>query len=153
MRVGRDEGGLVVFGPLLPDDFPSEVAAYSSLMGPITVVAPGHPPYILEDRSGVEPLALSWFRADLKRLLSERKGRVFFGDHDFGQIVDLEYIDGAVRVRSDLASLDVWDIAVATLSPTDIQVTIEDIDRIEAAFGPLLGYCGGCGVPQSAYYP
>ena len=152
MRIGRDEGGSVTFGPLVPGGIPSEVADYDFLMGPVSVVAPGHPPYLLEDRNGVEALALSCFRADLKRLLSEREGRVFFGDHDFGEIVDLECVDGDVRVRSDLPSHDVWEIEVATLGPADIQATIEDIDRIEAAFGPLLGYCGGCGIPQSAYY-
>lgn len=152
VRIGHGDDDYVSFGPLSPDESSREGETYNFLMGPITVVAPRHQTYRLEDRHGVEPLALAHFRTDLRTLLRAGSGRVFFGDHDFSQIVDLEFVDGELRLRSDLASLDVWEIEVATLTSSEIAATIEQIDRVEERFGPLAGFCGGCGVPQSAFY-
>ncbi len=152
VRIGHGDDGYVLFGPLRPDDLSRDGDTYNFLLGPITVVAPGHEAYRLEDRSGVEPLALAHFRTDLTTLLRVGSGRVFFGDHDFNQIVDLEFVDGQLRLRSDLASLDLWEIDVAMLDTSDVEATIEEIDRVEQRFGPLAGYCGGCGVPKSSYY-
>jgi hypothetical protein len=152
VRIGHGDDGYVSFGPLSPDERSREGDIYNFLVGPITVVTPGHRAYRLEDRNGVEPLALAHFRTDLRTLLSAGNGRVFFGDHDFSQIVALEFVDGELRLRSDLASLDIRELEVATLTLSDVAATIEQIDRVEERFGPLAGYCGACGVPQSAYY-
>ena len=48
--------------------------------------------------------------------LQQGHGLVFFGDHDFGQIAELEIIrPGVVRVLANLASLDRFDITVGEL--------------------------------------
>ena len=57
VRIGHGELAYVEFGPLAADR--SDGVAYDFLLGPITVVAPGRSSSRLEDRNGVEPLALA----------------------------------------------------------------------------------------------
>jgi hypothetical protein len=79
---------------------------------------------------------------------------VFFGDHDFGQIVELEVTrPGGIRVLANLAALDRLDIVIGKIAVDALDQIIDQIERIESRFGALVGHCGGCGVPTHAYYP
>ena len=60
---------------------------------------------------------------------------------------------GVVRVLSNLASLNRFDIAVGELELPALSEIVEQIDRIEMTLGALTGYCRGCGSPSSGYFP
>lgn len=144
--------GSIVFGPLTRGI--GYVGDYDFIDGRITVVDANGIIEILDDRNGIEALALANLRDDLRQLAHAGQGIVFFGDHDFGQIVEMEVIrPGVIRVLANLASLDRFDILVGEIAVDAVDEIIDQIDRVEARFGPLVGYCGGCGIPAHAYYP
>lgn len=145
--------GSIVFGPLTRSSI-GNMSEYDFLDGRITVVDADGVTETLADRNGIESLALANFRDDLRQLVHAGQGIVFFGDHDFGQIVELEIIQpGVIRVLANLASLDRFGLPVGELAVEAVDELVDQIDRIESSLGPLLGYCGGCGAPARAYYP
>jgi hypothetical protein len=152
LTVGDPEGPGVTFGPLRVRDADRTPSGYDCIEAPIDIRdTTGR--WQLDDRNGIEPVALAILRSDLRSLLEARSGRVFFGDHDFSQIVDLAVASpDQVRLVANSASHDVWDIDLGMLTFSDLAAIEAQIDRIEAALGPLTGYCGACGVPQPAYY-
>ena len=124
------------------------------MLGPIVVVDAAGATETLDDRNGIEALALANFRDDLEQMLAHGHGLVFFGDHDFGQIAELEIIrPGVVRVLANLASLDRFDITVGEFALFSLNEIVEQVNRVESMCGPLTGYCDGCGRPSSAYFP
>jgi hypothetical protein len=145
------EGGSINFGPLRKSlGFTS---VYNFLLGPIVVVDATGRAETLDDRSGIEAMALAHFRDDLGQMLEHGQGLVFFGDHDFSQIAELEIIrPNVVRVLANLASLDRFDIAVGELAMSSLNEIVEQINRVESMCGPLTGYCDGCGRPSSGYF-
>lgn len=80
------DGGSIKFGPLR--EGPGSISACDFLLGPIVVVDAAGATETLDDRNGIEALALANFRDDLEQMLEHGHGLVFFGDHDFGQIAD-----------------------------------------------------------------
>ena len=144
--------GSIVFGALTRGI--GDVSDYDFIDGRITVVDANDVIETLDDRNGIEALALANFRDDLHQLVQAGQGIVFFGDHDFGQIVEMEVIrTGVIRVLANISSLDRFDVLLGEIIVDDLDEIIDQIDRIESTFGPLVGYCGGCGIPTHAYYP
>lgn len=151
LAIGEPESGGFTFGPFWIDDADRrEDGVPNFLKGPITVVEPSGARHVLDDRNGVEPLALACFRSDLQALRNARSGRLWFGDHDYGSMVEAVARDGAVCVTADLPSEDVY-VEVATLRWDDLDGIIRQIDDLEAAFGPLVGHCDGCGRSSPTY--
>ena len=145
--------GSIRFGPLTRSSIGS-VSDYDFIDGRISVVDEDGVIETLADRNGIESLALANFRDDLRQLVHARHGVVFFGDHDFGQIVELEVIQpGVIRVLANLASSNRFNVSVGEIAFAAVDEIVDQIDRLESALGPLLGYCGACGVPSHAYYP
>lgn len=146
------DGGSIKFGPLR--EGPGSISACDFLLGPIVVVDAAGATETLDDRNGIEALALANFRDDLEQMLEHGHGLVFFGDHDFGQIAELEIIrPGVVRVLANLASLDRFDITVGELAVSSLNEVVEQVNRVESMCGALTGHCDGCGRPSSAYFP
>jgi hypothetical protein len=141
----------VTFGPLTPD-LADGGGRYDLVVGPITVSTATGAEYTLDDRNGIEPGAVAHLRTDLRRLLTDG-GTVYFGDHDFGQLVELTRPpSGDVRLVANLPSLDVWELDIGVLTARAAQEVLDQIDEVEARFGPLVGHCGACGVPVSGYH-
>ncbi len=93
------------------------------------------------------------FRDDLRQLSTAGHGIVFFGDHDFGSLVEMEVVrPGVVHVFANQVAADGSDLVVGELALDNLVGIVEQIERIEATFGPLVGYCGGCGIPSHGYY-
>ena len=142
----------IVFGPLTRGI--GFMAEYDFLDGGITVVDATDAVETLDDRNGIEALALANLRDDLRQLAHDGHGIVFFGDHDFGQIVEMEVIrPGVIRLLANLAALDRFDILIGEIAIDALDEIIAQIEHIESRFGALVGYCGGCGRPTHAYYP
>ena len=121
--------------------------------GPITVKDRDGTVFTLDDRSGIEALALAHFRSDFRTMLEQGQGLVLFGDHDFSQIAKLEIVrPEAARVTSNLASLDLFDIAVGELPLHRYGTLLSRSTTSNLRLGPLTGYCHGCGAPSSSYF-
>ena len=126
-----------------------ELDGYSFIRGGIHLVA-GDRTVELHGRSGIEPLALSHLRTDLVLLLSEG-GTVFFGDHDFGQLVELTARSGEFAVAANLPSQDLWDITLPPMRRPSVEALVAVIDEAERRFGRLTAHCG-CGQPSSSWF-
>lgn len=152
LMVGDPEGPGITFGPLRVREADRSRSGYAFIEAPIDIRhTTGR--WQMDGRNGIEPLALANLRSDLRSLREARSGRVFFGDHDFSQIVDLAAVNPhQVRVVANSASHDVWDIDLGMLTFSELAAVEAQIDRIELALGPLTGYCGACGIPQPAFY-
>jgi|GEM_PF-5822651 len=139
----------VVFGPLTVDE-----KFCNFVMGPIEIKPSGDSNKIIVDNSnGIERSTIAMFRSDLFKLLQNRSGHVFFGNHDYGQIVEMKVEDGFVSVLSEVASLDKFDMNIGKMSFTEIEILTDEINKIEKQIGPLVGHCEGCGEAISRYYP
>lgn len=151
LRLACPNGGAITCGPLTRD---ASRQTFDFIAGPIRVEDREGQEFTLADRNGIEALALGHFRTDLQLMLSNGHGVVFFGDHDFSQIVELEVVRPAVvQVVSNLASLDRFDMAIGEIELSALRDVVEQIDRIEMSLGALIGYCRGCGSPSSGYFP
>lgn len=134
-------GGSIKFGPLR--EGPGSISAYDFLLGPIVVVDAAGATETLDGRNGIEAMALANFRDDLEQMLEHGHGLLFFGDHDFGQIAELEIIrPGVVRVLANLASRDRFDITVGELAVFSLNEIVEQVNRVESMSGPLTGWLG-----------
>lgn len=144
--------GSIVFGPLTRGI--GYISDYDFIDGSIAVVDENGVIETLDDRNGIEARALANFGDDLRQMAQAGHGVVFFGDHDFGQIVELEVMrPGVIRVMANLAALDRFDIFIGEIAIDTLDEIIDQIECIESRFGPLVGYCGGCGTPTHAYFP
>ena len=78
---------------------------------------------------------------------------MFFGDHDFGQVVELTVTEtGVVHVTANNAAANVFDIEIGEIGWDHVDALTFRIDEIEQRLGSLTGHCRSCGVPSSAYY-
>jgi hypothetical protein len=144
----------LVFGDGRGDHLAFELGAAENgfLLGPIVLARAGHPDVALTGRNGIEGRALASLRADLESLRSDGRGNATFGDHDFPSMVWLRAQgDGVVNVTVDLPSEDLWDIELPAMSMTDLDGLSTVVAAAERAFGPLVGYCGACGVPEPTF--
>lgn len=138
--IGDSEGSSVVFGPLSAKGADrSPTGSFDFIDGPITIRgASGQ--WHLSHRSGIEPLALAQFRDDLGALRAAGKGLVFFGDHDFGQIVELKVTDrGCIHVTANNAADNVFDIEIGEFGWQQVEALMMRIDEIEQRLGSLTG--------------
>jgi len=123
-----------------------------SIESPIAINAPSGSWY-LEDRNGIEPDQLAQFRTDLGTLRDTGRGGVFFGDHDFNQIVDLELLrSNSVHVVANNAADGIFDIEIGEYPASIIEDLIQQVDLIEIKFGPLVGHCKACGPSSSGFH-
>jgi len=145
--------GAIRFGPLAPDRRDAITSGGFDFLTADVFVSAGHRQLRLTGRNGIEPASLPQLRSDLDKLIASRDGEVFFGDHDFGQLVSFTWQDDDIMLLSDLPAEDAWDIDLGRIAPDQIAGIAGQIDAIERAFGPLTGYCAGCGEPFAAWYP
>lgn len=119
---------------------------YGFVAGAIRLTIGGQP-IELGERNGIEALALAHLRSDVEKLL-EDDGCVSFGDHDYAPMVDLQRRGGVVHAHADLPSEDRWEVPLGAMSDGDLRRLSNVIAAAEERFGPLTGYCAGCGEAQ-----
>ena len=150
---GRQDGDRVVFGPLAVHDWGrSADGRVDFVAAMIDLWVDGECKVRLDDRNGIEALSLRHLRDSLVSLRDNGRGTAYFGDHDFGEIVDLEARpDGTMSVRANFPSQDIWELDLPPMDSDDTAKLIGAIDAAEAIFGDLVGYCEGCGIPPATY--
>lgn len=155
LTVGDPEGFHVTFGPLspkIPDRTMKPFFDLDSIESPIVITAPSGNWY-LEERNGIEPRALAQFRTDIGTLREAGRGAVFFGDHDFNQIVDLELLrSNTIHVVANNAADGIFDIKIGEYPVSIIEDLIQQVDLVEKRLGPLVGHCKGCGPSISGFH-
>lgn len=104
----------------------------------------------LDERNGIEALALAHLRSDVEKLL-EDDGCLGFGDHDYAPMVDLQRRGGVVHAHADLPSEDLWEVPLGAMSDDDLRRLTNVVAAAGERFGPLTGYCAGCGVPEPTW--
>lgn len=145
--------GAIRFDPLAPDRREATSDAGFDFITSDVFVSAGTRHWHLSGRNGIEPAALAHLSGDLRTLVANRDGVVFFGDHDYSQLISFTWDTDAIDLRSDLPAEDAWDVALGRIPPDAIAGITDQIEAIERALGPLTGYCAGCGEPSSAWYP
>lgn len=91
-------------------------------------------------------------RDSLAKLRRGRRGSAYFGDHDFGSIVELDARgDGSIAVHVNRPSEDLWDVELPPMRGDDLERLVEAIDTTEQEFGDLIGYCEACLAPQPTF--
>jgi hypothetical protein len=142
----------LTFGSKTGDRFEFTLASideYGFVAGAIRLTAGGRS-VVLDDRNGIEAMALTHLRRDVQQLL-QQDGNLDFGDHDYARMVEVERRGGVVRAHADLPSEDLWEIPLGDMSDDDLRRLVEVVTAAEERFGPLTGYCAGCGVPQPTW--
>jgi hypothetical protein len=140
--VGEDERNQIVFA--------LDRVSGAFLAGPISVRQDGE--WIrLAERNGIEALALANLRDDIRDLVAQG-GMLYFGDHDYEQMVTIEARDGVFLASVELPSEDRWEIPIQHVTYGGLQRIVEVVDEAEARFGALTEHCG-CGLPQRHWRP
>jgi hypothetical protein len=140
IRFGAEDGNQIVFGLDEADPY--------FVMGSISVRVDGE--WIkLADRNGIERLALRHLADDVRDLVANG-GSMCFGDHDYGQLVQIESRKEGVVGWVDLPSEDRWDIPLGTLAESSLLAIADAVEQAERVFGPLIGHCG-CGTPTRTW--
>lgn len=146
---GDQDGKRIEFGPLTAFDHGTDSLSFFD--ADIVLRVGGCEPLALE-RSGIEALALSHFRTNIRRLVERGRGSVLFGDHDYGQMVEITARgDGLAAITVDLPAVDQWDIALPPMTLDQLLQTAVVVDEVESRFGSLIGYCDACGEPAEVY--
>ncbi len=150
------DDGVVQIGPLTVDSesiFRGEDGAFDFLIGPISVIEADGTIWTRDSENGIDSVRLARFRDDLATLADGRVGSIYFGDHDYFEILTLVADDDRVHVTFTHPSLEVWDHPVATFTWDRIPAIVEQINNLERALGPLTGCCGACATPALTYSP
>jgi len=152
--IGDEEKGCVRFGPLTVNEkFREQDGSFRFIMAPIEVVGPDAlSTFNIDDHNGIEPSSLDMFRTDLNLLLEARSGTVFFGNHDYRPKVELSVEGESVKIIAEAPGLNKFDIFLCSVTFSKIETLVIQINKIEEEFGPLTGYCQGCGKAVSKYY-
>ncbi len=153
LRVGRATHAAIVFGPLSGRERSRrDDGTFNLLDGLITVERFNEDVITIDDRSGLEPAALARLRSDIRLMIAARNGSLTFGTHDRTTMIELIAIDPElVAVVVDLPQWGLPDTDVATIQLSELRGLIEQIDAVEATFGPLVGRCDACGMTASRY--
>lgn len=88
----------LTFGSKTGDRFEFTLASideYGFVAGAIRLTAGGRS-VVLDDRNGIEAMALTHLRRDVQQLL-QQDGNLDFGDHDYARMVEVERRGGVVR--------------------------------------------------------
>lgn len=146
---GDPDGERVEFGPLTTTDHHADSVSF--IDADLTLRIDDCAPLVLK-RSGIEALALSHFRTSLRRLVERGRGTVWFGDHDYGQLVEITAQgDGLAAIIVDLPAGDLWDIPLPSMSLQQLLEIAGQVDEIEDRLGRLTGYCEACGEPAEVW--
>lgn len=154
LRVGHATQAAIVFGLLVGRTPSLRGGTFNFLDGQIEVERFGADAVTIDDKSGLEPAVLARLRSDLRLMIAARNGSLTFGTHDRTMMVELIAIDPElVAVIVDVPQFGLPDTDVATIQMSELPALIEQIDNIEATFGPLVGRCDACGMTASRYIP
>ncbi len=151
LRLECAGGGFINCGPLRVNDRTED--SYEFIDGPIHVVDFDGVAHTLDGRNGIDADRLEHLRSDLGLLLDHGHGLVFFGDHDFGQIAELEVVrPDFVRVTANLTQINIFGLFIGELGLSSLHAIVSQVDRIESELGALTGHCKVCGSGFSSYY-